>query len=401
MTCVFGFQELASRNPFLKELDDLGHHADFVGNHFVLFGLPYLDKDGALQYGDLFSPVDLGADNVIQPPGNHQVWWRGGKPHASGGVELGVGAAENLVQVTPDLSTNYAFSLKLWDENKQQRVYQSFREKIEAYLDVIVTPALNAYPGTIPFSAIERRAAEQKSPLRYPDTSSANYQLNDIADLLRDKKVAIIGMGGTGSYILDLVARTHLGHIALFDDDKVYVHNLFRIPGFIDGAIGKAKVDALAHQYDKWHSAISAVTERITPENVERLHGFDFVFVSIDDGPSRRFIVDWLSAAAIPFVDCGMGLNRSIVGLNGMVRITGVDRSAYERTVDTGHLPTANPKDAEYRKQAQIAELNALNAAFAVIRFKQHFKLYDRVDGAVSYSFETASFDLDAEEGVS
>lgn len=92
-----------------------------------------------------------------------------------------------------------------------------------------------------------------------------------------------------------------------------------------------------------------------------------------------------------------MGLNRSFVGLNGVVRITGVDRLAYERTVDTRHLPTENPKEAEYRKQAQIAELNALNAALAVIRFKQHFNLYDRSDDAVCYIWETASFDVDRE----
>ena len=92
-----------------------------------------------------------------------------------------------------------------------------------------------------------------------------------------------------------------------------------------------------------------------------------------------------------------MGLNRSVVGLNGTVRITGINRAAYERTVNTAYLPTANAKEDEYRRQAQIAELNALNAALAVIRFKQHFKLFDRIDESVWYTFETASFELDCE----
>jgi hypothetical protein len=47
------------------------------------------------------------------------------------------------------------------------------------------------------------------------------------------------------------------------------------------------------------------------------------------------------------------------------------------RTIDTAYLPTENAKEDEYRRQAQIAELNALNAALAVIRFKQHFGIYD------------------------
>ena len=127
------------------------------------------------------------------------------------------------------------------------------------------------------------------------------------------------------------------------------------------------------------------------------LREFDFVFVSIDDGPARRLIVDWLSSNSVPFIDCGMGLNRTVVGLNGTVRITGVDRAAYDRTIDTAYLPTGDAKEDEYRRQAQIAELNALNAALAVIRFKQHFGLYDRLYDAAWYVFETAPFELEHE----
>lgn len=399
MACDFEFPELASRNPFVRDLHDLGYDADFIGGYFVLYGLPYLDQTGALKHGDLFSPVNLGADCVIEPPSNHQVWWRGGQPHAVGGCALGISPTAAAVQIVPDVVTDLAFSLKLLDNNHQKRNYASFQEKIETYLDVIVQPAMAAHPSATPLRGIERRAAEQGSPLRFPDTSSANYGINDVADRLRGKKVAIIGLGGTGSCILDFIVRTHLDSIMLFDDDKIHVHTLFRIPGAIGrNAIGKSKVEALAQYYDTWHAGVTPVPERITADNVDRLRGLDFVFVSVDDGPARRFLVDWLTTAGIPFADCGMGLNRSFGGaLNGVVRITGVDRGAYDRTVDTPYLPTLNPEDAEYRKQAQIVELNALNAALAVVRFKQHFGLYERTDEAAWYTFETASFEADAE----
>lgn len=133
----------------------------------------------------------------------------------------------------------------------------------------------------------------------------------------------------------------------------------------------------------------------MTPENIEQLASYDFVFIALDHGPSRELIANWLSARGIPFVDCGMGLNRAPVGLNGVVRITGVDRMAYEKTAHTVHLPSADPEGGEYRKQGQIAELNALNATLAVIRFKQHMGIYDRIDEAPSYIFETSTFDLD------
>ncbi|MDQ0009429.1 hypothetical protein J2T07_001606 [Luteibacter jiangsuensis] len=393
------FLELASRNPFVRDLHELGYHADFLGGHFSLYGLPYLDQAGAIQYGDLFTPVALGPESVIEPAGTHQVWWRGGRPYAAGGVELGIGAAPATVQIIPGIMTDWAFSLKLRDDDQQPRNYVSFQEKIQTYLDVIVRPAIAAHPGATPLRGIERRAAEQGSPLRLPDTASSNYGINDLSDRLRRKKVAIVGLGGTGSCILDFVVRTHLEAITLFDDDKIHVHTLFRIPGVIgSNAIGKPKVEALSQYYDSWHAGITPVPERVTAENIDRLRDFDFVFVSVDDGPSRRFIVEWLSNGGIPYVDCGMGLNRSFGGtLNGVVRITGIDREAYERAVDSPYLPTVNPKDAEYRKQAQIIELNALNAAMAVVRFKQHFGLYDRTNDAAWYTFETASFEADAE----
>ncbi len=396
MTCVLGFQELASRNAFVKDLDDQGYHADFINGYFVIFGLPYLDKDGSLKYGDWISPVDLNEEGIINPPTSHQAWFNGDKPHNQTGGELNISTRENRIEITQDFAANYSFSLKLLDENGQMRSYGSFEEKVQTYLDIITAPAMAGYPDATPLRGIQIKAADQGSPLRYPDTSSANYNINDISSLLRGKKVAIVGLGGTGAYVLDFLARTHLERIALFDDDKVHLHTIFRMPGFIHRAIGKAKVETLAQHYGQWHSAIDPIKERITLENIERLQEFDFVFVSVDDGPARRLIVDWLSSKAIPFVDCGMGLNRSVVGLNGTVRITGVDRTAYERTVNTAYLPTSNAKEDEYRRQAQIAELNALNAALAVIRFKQHFKLFDRIDEAAWYTFETAPFELDS-----
>jgi hypothetical protein len=72
--------------------------------------------------------------------------------------------------------------------------------------------------------------------------------------------------------------------------------------------------------------------------------------------------VDWLSANGVLFVDCGMGLNRSTVGLSGFARITGVDRKAFEENVSTVRLPVEHAKDDEYRRHGQITELNALNA---------------------------------------
>lgn len=393
MECDSGFRELASHNPFIQELEDEGYDVDFINGYFLIYGLPYLDESGALAYGDWASPVDL-TNWVIDPPSNHQAWFRGGRPHDGTGRQLRIGGGAHKVKVSEDFETDESFSYKL-QESGQNRAYRSFEEKVRTYLDTITAPAMAAYPEATPLRGIAIKAARQGTPLRFPDTLSSRYHMNDVSFLLKDKKAAIVGLGGTGSYILDFLARTHLAQITLFDADKVQVHTLFRLPGFIPRAIGAKKVEALAQQYGHWHANIVPVTEQITGENIESLRTFDFVFLSLDHGPSRIFIADWLSANKIPFVDCGMGLNRVPVGLNGVVRITGVDRQAFDQTARTVHLPGGDPEGGEYRKQGQIAELNALNATLAVIRFKQHFGIYDRLDDAVSYIFETATFEMD------
>lgn len=394
MACAFELPELVNHNAFLKDLEETGYLISFLGGYIVLFGIPYLDKDGQLQHGDWASPVDLNGA-VIDPPKNHQVWWHGSRPFDQLGRALRLGGGEARVSITPDLVTDHSFSFKLHDENGAMRDYKSFEEKVRTYLDTITAPAIAAFPNATPLRGIAVNAAAQGSPLRFPDTMSARYLINDISALLRGKKVAIIGLGGTGSYILDFIVRTHLQKITLFDDDKVHVHTIFRFPGFIPRAIGKLKVEALASYYDQWHAGIEAIAERITPANVARLNEFDFVFVSVDDGPARLVIVDWLSANSVPFVDCGMGLNRSTVGLSGFVRITGVDRQAFESNVGTARLPVENAKEDEYRKQPQITELNALNATMAVIRFKQHFSLFDRETAVSASIFDSALLEMD------
>ncbi|XHC09220.1 ThiF family adenylyltransferase [Labrenzia sp. ac12] len=395
MACGSEFRELASRNDFIKDLEDDGYLVDFVGSYFLVYGLPYLNERGELLYGDMASPVDLSGDGVIDPPGNHQVWFRGGRPHDQNGRQLRLGGGTNRVRVADGFESDHSFSFKLLDDNGQMRSYQSFEEKIRTYADTITGPALASFPEATPLKAIEVRAAEQGTPLRFPDTLSARYHMNDLSRLLVGLRVAIVGLGGTGSYILDFIARTHLAEIALFDDDKVHVHTIFRFPGFIPRAIGSLKVDALAQQYGNWHSKIIPISNRITEANIEQLRDFDFVFVAIDNGPSRIFITDWLSGYGVPFADCGMGLNRTAEGLNGAVRVTGVDRVAYDATARTMFLPGDDQKEGEYRRQGQIAELNALNAAFAVLRFKQHFGIYDREETAVSHILETSSLEID------
>ena len=54
--------------------------------------------------------------------------------------------------------------------------------------------------------------------------------ISDLNAMLRGQKIAIVGLGGTGSYILDLIAKTEVSEIHLIDADEFVNHNAFRAP---------------------------------------------------------------------------------------------------------------------------------------------------------------------------
>jgi hypothetical protein len=139
MECAFELPELVNHNPVLRDLDETGYLIDFVGGYLVIYGLPYLDDQGGLRYGDWVSPLDLNGA-VIGPPSNHQAWWRGSRPCDQFGRALRLGGGDGVVTVTPELITTSSFSYKLLDEQGEMRPYTSFEEKVRTYIDTIVTP---------------------------------------------------------------------------------------------------------------------------------------------------------------------------------------------------------------------------------------------------------------------
>src|SRR4051812_30922634 len=112
MECASGFRELASHNSFVRALEDEGYSLDFVSGYFVIYGLPYLNERGELAYGDWVSPVDL-SGWILDPPSNHQAWFRGDRPYDRNGRQLRIGGGPDKVRVTEGFETDHSFSYKL------------------------------------------------------------------------------------------------------------------------------------------------------------------------------------------------------------------------------------------------------------------------------------------------
>lgn len=385
-------QALASRNPFIDKIVKQGYDVAFINAHLVIFGVPYLNASGELKYLDMISPLDLREENLIDRPSDHKVYFAGEIPCNIDGQKIATGTAEEVRAVSEQIVGNRMLSSK----PEGMRQYDSIEEKINQYLALISSPALHKYPEVTPRRALQKHLEAPLSPLKFPDALSAREGVVELSHRLREHKVAIIGCGGTGSYVLDYVSKTHLEEIHLFDDDIVHVHTLFRLPGaFGQKHLGIPKVEVLAEAYGHFHGGIKPHVERVDQNNIACVTKFDFVFVCVDDAPSRQMIAQACHSASVPFVDVGMGLNKGSNGLYGFVRTAGGERGDFDKLNGTQHLPAQNAHDREYRNQPQIAELNALNAAIAVIRFKQHMGFFDRLTDSHAVVFDIAGMAMD------
>lgn len=113
------------------------------------------------------------------------------------------------------------------------------------------------------------------------------------------------------------------------------------------------------------------------------LDGVTFAFVCVDKGSARGEIFQLLIEKGIPFIDVGMGPSLSKQGqIKGMLRTTYYPPGKAADVLALGHAETQDGPEDVYRANIQIAELNALNASIAVLRFKQLRGFYvDDVQG--------------------
>jgi hypothetical protein len=251
-----------------------------------------------------------------------------------------------------------------------------FFEKIEGYVTIISGPAIerhNANPYTFRLVAEDTTT----SVFKFRDTLTSRAEITDLSRKFSDDIVAIIGLGGTGSYVLDYLIKTPVHEIRGFDRDPYHVHNAFRSPGrLLPDELGKSKADIYQGRYENFRTGLTLQAKHIDATSTEDLAGVTFAFVCVDKGLSRAGIFDLLLTLGIPFIDVGMGLHRKHGALDGLLRTTYYSATHGKQTRDRGFAELVDAPDDEYRTAIQTAELNALNASVAIIRYKQSRGFY-------------------------
>jgi hypothetical protein len=371
-------REPISHSPDLKRLRDEGYDLEIRSGFLLVKDIPYVNASRKVQRGILVCKLVLAGD-VTARPDDHVAHFCGDYPCRADGSQIEkIKNASTKRTLANNVVIDHTFSAK----PKPADTYADYYAKVTTYVDILSGPAQVIDPSVTAktFPAVAPSAEE--SVFNYIDTASSRAEINVVTNKLALERIAIAGLGGTGAYVLDLVAKTPAKEIHLFDGDTFLQHNAFRAPGApsIDELRKKpSKVSYLKELYSKMHRGIIAHEAYIEEANVEQLQKMQFVFLCLDGGTAKKLIVEKLEDSGTPFVDVGMGVYMAEDSLSGILRVT--TSTPKKRDHLRARVPfSGDDGDNEYARNIQIADLNALNAALAVIKWKKLFGFYVDLD---------------------
>jgi len=251
-------QRLISRNDDLRRLRDDGYQVAVVAGHLVVSRVPYVDAARQVRYGMLVSVLELSGD-VTAKPGTHVAYFAGDYPCDQAGTPLSMLVVDGQPPhpVTGELTAAHTFSHKPVPGG----AYADYHEKMTSYIAILSASAQAIDPRATARTYEPVADDDEEAVFNYIDTASSRAGISAAAGKLAMPNVAIIGLGGTGAYILDLVAKTPIGQIHLFDGDDFLQHNAFRTPGaptITELRQRPAKVGYLKGKYSAMHRGIIA-----------------------------------------------------------------------------------------------------------------------------------------------
>ena len=134
--------------------------------------------------------------------------------------------------------------------------------------------------------------------------------------LLRSRRVAVVGLGATGSVIATWLARAGVGHLTLIDRDLVELSNLQRQVLYGEADLYHAKAERAAERLREANSQIElhpVVTDLTSGNALQTLQGFDLIMDGTDNFEARFLINDVSILTGVPWIYAGA------IGGEGMV----------------------------------------------------------------------------------
>ena len=132
---------------------------------------------------------------------------------------------------------------------------------------------------------------------------------------LADSRVAVVGVGGVGSWAAEALARSGIGAITLIDADEVCVSNSNRQLHTLASTFGKAKVAVMAERLRGINPvlAVEAVERFVTPATLPELldRGFKLVLDACDAFRVKVEMTAWCRRRKLPLIVCGSAGGRT------------------------------------------------------------------------------------------
>jgi tRNA A37 threonylcarbamoyladenosine dehydratase len=144
-------------------------------------------------------------------------------------------------------------------------------------------------------------------------------------------RVAVVGMGGVGSWLVEALARSGVGHLTLIDADDICVSNTNRQLPALTGQYGRPKVEAMAERCRAINPQITVETiaSFLTASNLEALldRGFDLVLDACDSFRTKVELIAWCRRRKVSLVVVGSAGGRTDPTL---VRIRDLSRTEHD-----------------------------------------------------------------------
>ncbi|MEI2417437.1 tRNA threonylcarbamoyladenosine dehydratase [Orrella sp. JC864] len=126
---------------------------------------------------------------------------------------------------------------------------------------------------------------------------------------LRAARIAVVGLGGVGSWTAEALARCGVGRLALIDLDHIAESNINRQVHALSATLGQAKVQAMAERIAGIHPAcrVACVDDFLTPGNAAQLldPSLDMVIDCTDQAAAKVAMILLARQRRQPLVVCG------------------------------------------------------------------------------------------------
>ncbi|MGE8408858.1 MAG: tRNA cyclic N6-threonylcarbamoyladenosine(37) synthase TcdA [Pseudomonas sp.] len=192
---------------------------------------------------------------------------------------------------------------------------------------------------------------------------------------LRAAHVAIVGIGGVGSWAAEAMARSGVGEISLFDLDDVCVSNSNRQLHALEGNIGRAKVEATAERLRAINPGctVHAVADYVTRDTMAEYitEQIDCVIDCIDSVMSKAALISWCKRRKITVISTG--------GAGGQIDPTQVQVADLNKTVND---PLASRVRSTLRRDYNFSRNVSRNYGVPCVFSTEQLR-YPKGDGSV------------------